>query len=127
MVHQDAPHRACGYPEEVGATLPVGARPVLLTLGADLRVGQVVGARRSQLNLVANTLTVYGRRTKKGTTVELTPGQRRAVEDALGGYLSLLEASCADYLLFPGRFSTSAREFTKAESGHVHKQTLSLV
>ncbi len=43
---------------------------LLLTLGADLRLGQVVRAMRSQLDLTANTFTgvVYGRRTKKGTT-----------------------------------------------------------
>jgi integrase len=97
---------------------------LLLSLGADLRLGQVVRARRSQLDLVANTFTVYGRHTKKGTTVELTPGQRRAVEDAIRGHLSRLEGSCADYHLFPGRFATSAGEFTKADGGHVHKQTL---
>jgi integrase len=97
---------------------------LLLALGADLRLGQVVRARRSQLDLAANTFTVYGRRTKKGTTVELTPGQRQAVEKALGGFLSLLEATCADYQLFPGRFTTSDGAFTKADGGHVHKQTL---
>ena len=46
------------------------------------------------------------------------------MEDAIGGFLSLLEATCADYHLFPGRFATSAGEFTKADGGHVHKQTL---
>jgi integrase len=97
---------------------------LLLTLGADLRLGQVVRARRTQLDLVANTFTVYGRRTKKGTTVELTPGQRRAVEDAIQGYLSRLEGTSADYYLFPGRFATLAGEFTKPDGGHVHKQTL---
>jgi integrase len=97
---------------------------LLLALGADLRLGQVVRARRSQLNLEDDTFTVYGRGKKRGTTIELTAGQRRAVGYALQGYLRTFEASCADYPLFPGRYATKKGIFTKSDASYLHKQTL---
>jgi integrase len=72
-----------------------------LLLGAELRGGQVLRGRRSDLDLEANTFRVRGRGKKQGTIVHLTKGQRAAVDRALGGYLSLLEAAAIDYTLFP--------------------------
>jgi len=74
---------------------------LLLTLGAELRLGQVVRCRRGDLHLEEGTLTVRGRGKKRGVTVQLTAGQREAVQEALTGYLRDLEAECPDYALFP--------------------------
>lgn len=74
---------------------------LLLALGAELRLGQVVRCRRSDLDLAHATLTVRGRGKKRGTVVELTPGQMRVVQQHLAGYLIALEASLPDYPLFP--------------------------
>lgn len=74
---------------------------LLMSLGAELRLGQVVRARRSDLNLEHNALTVRARGKKKGTVVLLTAGQRAAVDRALAGYLAPLESAHADYPLFP--------------------------
>jgi integrase len=97
---------------------------LLVSLGADLRLGQVVRARRSQLDLDGNTFVVFGRGKKQGTTIELTSGQRRAVEQALRGYLVHLERECVDYQLFPGRFASEAGEFMNPDGGYLHKQTI---
>jgi len=77
---------------------------LLLALGAELRLGQVVRARRSDLDLVAETFKVGRRRKKRGAVVHLTPGQLAAVQRALGpgGYLHPFEAQGEpDYPLFP--------------------------
>lgn len=78
---------------------------LLMALGAELRLGQVVRGRRSDLDLEHRTFTVRGRKHKRGTVVELTAGQMAAVERALHpeyGYLRELEANVADYPLFMG-------------------------
>ena len=76
---------------------------LLLELGAELRLGQVVRCRRSDLNLDAGTLTVRSSGKKRGTIVWLTARQLAAVRAALadGGYLARLEAELPDYQLFP--------------------------
>jgi hypothetical protein len=78
---------------------------LLLKLGAEYRLGQVVRAWRSDLDVQARTLKVYGQGKKGGATIDLTEGQMRAVFTALGGYLDELEeqylADGTDYLLFP--------------------------
>lgn len=74
---------------------------LLLSLGAELRLGQVVRARRSDLDLDNNTFTIRGRAKKRGVVVVMTAGQRAAVARALAGYLAPLEAQCFDYPLFP--------------------------
>lgn len=78
---------------------------LLMAIGAELRLGQVVRGRRSDLDLEHRTFTVRGRKQKRGTVVELTGGQMAAVERALHpeyGYLRELEANLADYPLFMG-------------------------
>lgn len=79
-----------------------------LALGAELRLGQVARTMRSQLNLHHSThgaFVVKSNRRKRGTTVFLTPGQRAALDEALGGYLRLFEAEFQetgrDYPLLP--------------------------
>lgn len=77
---------------------------LLMALGAELRLGQVARARRSNLDLDHWALRVRGRGKKRGATVLLTPGQRAAVRRALKGYLAKCEASfpeVVDYPLFP--------------------------
>lgn len=74
---------------------------LLMALGAELRLGQVVRCRRSDLNTQTWELKVRGARQKKGALVVLTAGQVAAAQRALSGYLSPLEASCPDYPLFP--------------------------
>jgi integrase len=84
---------------------------LLLALGAELRLGQVRRAKRSDLDLEAGEFgrfTVRGAGDKRGTVVDLTRGQRAAVDQALSGYLRVFEADYLagppdeDYLLFPG-------------------------
>ena len=73
-----------------------------LTLGAELRLGQVIRGRRTDLDLDHRTFTVGGKGHKRGEVVKLTDGQMRVVEHHLKhGYLRELEASAADYNLFP--------------------------
>lgn len=77
---------------------------LLMALGAELRLGQVIRARRSDLDLSHRTLTIRGRKNKRGVVVKLTDGQMRAVDRALHpetGYLRELEQTAADYPLFP--------------------------
>lgn len=69
--------------------------------GVGQRGGQVVRAYRSSLDLERNLFRSPGRGDKKGALIELTPGQRRAVDAALAGYLRKLEGALADYPLFP--------------------------
>lgn len=69
--------------------------------GVGQRGGQVVRAYRSNLDLDKNLFRSPGRGDKKGALIELTPGQRRAVDAALAGYLRKLEGALADYPLFP--------------------------
>lgn len=73
-----------------------------LALGAELRLGQVIRCRRSDLNLEHKTFTVRGKGHKRGETVMLTDGQIRVVNHHLtAGYLRDLERAAADYPLFP--------------------------
>jgi integrase len=73
-----------------------------LTLGAEKRLGQVIRARRPDLDLEHRTFTIYGRGHKQGEVVKLTDGQYRiAVYHLTTGYLRELEGKVADYPLFP--------------------------
>ncbi|HTG26088.1 MAG TPA: hypothetical protein VK681_39185 [Reyranella sp.] len=75
---------------------------LLLTLGAELRLGQVRKQRRSDVDLEAGTFTVRGRGKKRGAVVHLTTGQLIIVQACLiDGYLRDLEKLAIDYPLFP--------------------------
>jgi len=75
---------------------------LLVALGAELRLGQVLRARRSDLNLEAGAFTVPGIRGKRGVREYLTGGQIAAAGTALTvGYLKALEAASGDFPLFP--------------------------
>jgi integrase len=80
---------------------------LLLTLGPEYRLGQVVRCRRSDYDAVAGTLRIQGSGKKRGTLVQLTKGQLRALDEALGSWLWNLslaraEGRVADFPLFPG-------------------------
>jgi hypothetical protein len=105
-------------------------------LAAGQRHGQVVRARRSWLALPTytedassyGTLTIRGRGKKAGAVVELTAGERRALDRALAadGYLGVLEAAyqagtIADYPLFPeGKLTTWAPSRRASERKPLH-------
>ena len=78
---------------------------LLLEMGAEYRLGQVIRARRSDVDLERGSLTVHGQGKKGGETIMLTAGQLTTVRAALGGFLRELEAawvtSTTDYWLFP--------------------------
>ncbi len=74
---------------------------LLLKLGAELRLGQVARAWRSDIDLDAETFLVRSFGKKRGEVVKLTGGQTLAVCVALSGYLAELEQSGMDYRLFP--------------------------
>lgn len=73
-----------------------------LTLGAELRLGQVIRAHRSDLDLEHETFTVHSRGHKSGEVIKLTEGQMKVVSYHLTeGYLRKIEGQLADYPLFP--------------------------
>lgn len=79
---------------------------LLLQLGAELRLGQVVRAWRKDIDLTENTFKVHGRGKKKAPVVEMIGAQREAVIRALTGYLRELEEAFGrgeieNYPLFP--------------------------
>ena len=85
-----------------------------LELGTELRLGQVLRARRSDLALNTGRFTVRGRGRKAGTVVELIPTQLAAVRAALAGHLAPLEnlyktGEIKDYPLFPSGQMTGGR------------------
>lgn len=86
-----------------------------LALGAEYRLGQVVRAERSDLNLSQDrgighgAFRIHGTPRKPGGLVYLTPEMRATVDEALGpeGHLSAFEERYQegdpdDYPLFPG-------------------------
>lgn len=108
-----APHRPRYTIEEFRALLRVAPEvdprfALALTLGFELRPGQVARARRADLDLERGEFTVHGRGNKGGTTIALTAGQLVVARAAVGfGYLQALEAlretqPGLNYLLFPG-------------------------
>jgi integrase len=82
---------------------------LLLSLGAEYRLGQVKRVRRSDIDLEQGRVLVRGAGKKRGTVIVLTKGQRAQFEAAIGagGYLAGLEQAYTakridDYPLFPG-------------------------
>ena len=77
---------------------------LLMALGAELRLGQVVRARRSMIDREKGLFRSPGSGSKQGAIVELTAGQRAVFERAITtGYLGECERALADYQLFPMR------------------------
>lgn len=75
---------------------------LMLVLGAELRLGQVIRGRRTDLDLEHATFTILGKGHKRGELVKLTAGQLAIVTHHLTkGYLRELEQEAADYPLFP--------------------------
>lgn len=75
-----------------------------LAIGAELRLGQVLRLRRSDVDLGASParVRVRGAGRKGGVAVLLTEGQDRALRRELAtGYLAALEADGGDFPLFP--------------------------
>ena len=81
---------------------------LLISFGAELRVGQVARVRRSDVDAGAGRVQIRGAGNKRGTLVVLTAGQRALLTHTLqAGYLAGLEAArmdetVEDYPLFPG-------------------------
>ena len=107
-----------------------------IELAAECRTGQVLRCTRRTLELKdaapadyeklpagsLGQVTIPGAGKKHGEIVVLTPEQRRAVDDALRGYLAnyeraWLEGSIEDYWLFPGSkmraLDETGRRFTR--------------
>lgn len=103
---------------------------LLLGLGAELRGGQVLRARRSDIDLEKNAFSVPGSGKKGGTVLHLTPGQRAAVDRAMNaesGYLRELEAAyqagtITDYFLFPRGQMPGIRAFRRGQKFDPSKQ-----
>lgn len=101
--------------EEMRAVMAAAGRvdprlELLLTLGAELRLGQVLRGRRPDIDLEHRTATIYGRGHKHGEVVKLTDNQMRIVQHHLtDGYLRELEREAPDYPLFPGGSLIGAR------------------
>lgn len=104
---------------------------LVVELGAELRLGQVVRAMRSDLDLKESTLTVHSKGHKRGVVVMLTEAQARAVGEEMAiGYLRLLERAGGDYPLFPsGQLPGGRSGDPRAEERHrsvkpVNRRTL---
>jgi len=105
--------------EELRSILSVAGRvdprlDLALQLGAELRLGQVLRARRADLNLEEAEFRVRGDGRKVGTKVSLLPSQLAAAEAALSGHLAPLETlyrkgEIPDYPLFPSGQMTGGR------------------
>lgn len=100
-----------------------------LIIGAELRVGQVLRTRRSNLDLSeagefdCGRVEIVGRGRKRGTVLDLTPEQRAVIDKALdpeSGHLGKLEAAYRggdreDYPLFPQHVFTGDRTQAPAD------------
>ena len=121
------------------AALPQGdpRLRLLIELAAELRAGQAVRAKRSDLTLDAvggfglGRFIVHGTGKKHGETVDLHPELRVLVDEMLAtGYLSEAEAAfqrgeIPDYFLFPmGRLQRGAVPVSRATEGYLSDWTL---
>lgn len=104
-------------------------------LGGELRLGQVLRSRRSQLDLTSTalapygTFTVHGRRNKRAGTQNLTAAERAAVDRCLAGYLAIAEAEydpgdpATDYYLMPAGMLVYGRATVeRARAGFLTRQ-----
>jgi hypothetical protein len=106
-------------------------------LGAEMRLGQVGEARRSQLDLTAASLTpngmftVFGNGKKGGGKLALTAEQRVAVDRAFETFLADAEAAYdpadprTDYYLFPsGKLVQGVADVERARSAPLTRDAL---
>jgi hypothetical protein len=106
-------------------------------LGAEMRLGQVGEARRSQLDLTRTpmaphgTFTVYGKKKKAGEKLALTQEQRVAVDHALETVLADAEAAYdpadrrTDYYLLPsGKLVQGAADVERARRAPITRDAL---
>jgi len=102
---------------------------LLMALGAELRLGQVARARRSDVDAEHRTLTIRGSGKKRGTVVKLTAGQWAVFEYAISedGYLALIEGVLPDYPLFPqGKLVKGRVTPRHAERGSIERTAIKL-
>lgn len=110
---------------------------LLVELAAELRAGQAVRARRSDLNLDAvggfkcGRFIVHGAGKKRGEVVDLHPELRALVDEILStGYLAEAEAAfqrgkVADYFLFPaGKLKGGSVLPDRATAAHASYQAM---
>lgn len=126
--HRSKPRRPRHTPDEYRRIFATVSDPrvdprmrLAIELAAECRTGQVLRCTRTMLTLTEVDSTEYaalpagslgqvvipGAGKKHGEVLVFTPEQRRAVDDALCGYLANYEAAwrtseIADYYLFPG-------------------------
>lgn len=130
------------YTEEEAARLLAAAHKVdprlelLLEIGVELRCGQVLRCRRSDLELEGGgfglgRVQVHGKGRKAGEVVDLHPEARECIDFALSeGYLADAEAAyregkIKDYFLFPGgRLRRGRARVDNAAKLHIHRRTL---
>jgi integrase len=110
---------------------------LLVELAAELRAGQAVRARRTDLTLEAvggyevGRFIVYGAGKKRGETVDLHPELRTLVDEVLStGYLAEAEAAfqrgeVEDYFLFPaGKLKGGSVPLGRATAAHASYQAM---
>jgi len=116
------PNRPRHSLEEMRKVMAVAGRvdprlELALALGAELRLGQVIRCRRTDLDLDHATFTVRGKGHKRGEVQKLTDGQLRVVRHHLtDGYLRDLERAAADYCLFPAGQLRGGRKMEDARA-----------
>jgi integrase len=110
---------------------------LLVELAAELRAGQAVRARRTDLTLdmvggfERGRFIVYGAGKKRGETVDLHPELRTLVDEVLStGYLAEAEAAfqrgeVEDYFLFPaGKLKGGSVPLGRATAAHASYQAM---
>jgi integrase len=109
------PHRPRHTVEELRKILAAAPQvdprlALALQLGAELRLGQVLRVRRSDVDLDAGMLRVRGKGKKGGQLVKLIPTQLDTLRWAVAGFLAPLEALGTDYPLLPAGQLTGGRK-----------------
>jgi hypothetical protein len=109
---------------------------LMLSIGAEQRLGQVARVHRSNVSEDFGKVAIPSRGQKRGAVIKLTPAQRAVLIRTIeSGYLHELEAAYAakvisDYPLFPagqmpgGRKGTPVATVERHSSGHVAKKTI---
>lgn len=108
--------------------------PIVVELGAESRLGQVVRTRRSDVRAYAGnefgTIRVHGRGSKPGGIIVLTDQQRNVLSAAMSnGVLSELERAYEskeidDYFIIPGGRLVGGKAQVKAANTQLNKKCL---